>query len=400
MHIHPHDGETLRLSGEIFQKEEPFVRGNPKLQNPMFFVANTEERLPKDHPLRAIKRQADEVLNEMSRDFEAAYSETGRPSIPPEALLKAMLLQALYAISSERRLVEAINWNLLYRWFCGLDPDALVWDATTFTHNRERFEEHGLVGKFFERVVQTALVKNYASNDHFTVDGTLIQSWASLKSFRPQGEKRDEGPAAGGSNPSVNFRGEKRTNETHRSTTDPEARLAKKSPGAAAQLAHSGHVLMENRHGLCLAIRVARADGYAERRTAKTMLRRFRRRHGLQPKTLGGDAGYEAGEFLRTIEEDFGVTPQVPITAEHVVAEDASGDARRRMMRRMKTLGYRISQKARKKVEQIFGWLKQPGGLRKVRHVGRWKIQQVAYLWGAAYNLLRMANLERQSVAA
>ncbi len=376
------------------------MRGNPKLQNPMFFVANTEQRLPKDHPLRAIKQQADEVLQQMSGDFEAAYSETGRPSIPPEALLKAMLLQALYAISSERRLVDAINWNLLYRWFCDLDPDQAMWDATTFTKNRERFEEHGLVQKFFERVVRAALVKKYASNDHFTVDGTLIQSWASLKSFRPKKEKPDDGPTEGGGNPSVDFRGEKRLNETHESTTDPEARLAKKSPGVGAQLAHSGHVLMENRHGLCLDIRVARADGYAERKTAKQMLRRFRRRHRVHPETLGADAGYAAGEFLRTIEKDFDITPHVPIPAARVVAEDGPGDARRRMLRRMKTLGYRISQKARKKVEQIFGWLKQSGGLRKVRHVGRWKIQQVAYLWGAAYNLLRMANLERQGVAA
>lgn len=376
------------------------MRGNPKLQNPMFFIANTEERLAKNHPLRAIKRRADEVLQQMERAFEAAYSETGRPSIPPEALLKALLLQALYSISSERRLVDAINWNMLYRWFCDLDPDALVWDATTFTKNRERFERHGLVQKFFERVVASALVDQYASNDHFTVDGTLIQSWASLKSFRPKEEPRDRPPAEGGSNPSVDFRGEKRSNETHRSTTDPEARLAKKSPGAGAQLAHSGHVLMENRHGLCLDIRVARADGYAERKTAKKMLRRFRRRHRIVPGTLGGDAGYEAGEFLRTIEDDFAITPHVPISAERVVAEDADGDARRRMLRRMKTLGYRISQKARKKVEQIFGWLKQPGGLRKVRHLGRWKIQQVAYLWGAAYNLLRLAHLEVREAAA
>lgn len=382
------------------QKEENIVRGNPKLQNPMFFVANTEERLAKNHPLRAIKRRADEVLLQMERAFAAAYSETGRPSIPPEALLKALLLQALYSISSERRLVDAINWNLLYRWFCDLDPDALVWDATTFTKNRERFERHGLVQKFFEQVVASALVEQYASNDHFTVDGTLIQSWASLKSFRPKEEPRDHPPAAGGSNPSVDFRGEKRSNETHRSTTDPEARLAKKSPGAGAQLAHSGHVLMENRHGLCLDIRVARADGYAERKTAKKMLRRFRRRHRIVPGTLGGDAGYQAGEFLRTIEDDFAITPHVPISAPRVVAEDADGDARRRMLRRMKTLGYRISQKARKKVEQIFGWLKQPGGLRKVRHVGRWKIQQVAYLWGAAYNLLRLAHLEVREAAA
>lgn len=375
------------------------MRGNSKLQNPMFFVANTEERLAKNHPLRAVKRRADEVLAQMGRAFDAAYSEQGRPSIPPEALLKALLLQALYSIPSERRLVDAINWNLLYRWFCDLDPDQAVWDATTFTHNRERFERHGLVQKFFERVVASALVEPYASNDHFTVDGTLIQSWASLKSFRPKDQTRDDPPSDGGSNPSVDFRGTQRTNETHRSTTDPEARLAKKSPGAGAQLCHSGHVLMENRHGLCLDIRVAPAGGYAERKTAKKMLRRFRCRHGLQPQTLGGDAGYEAGEFLRTIEEDFGVTPHVPITAERVVAEDANGDARRRMLRRMKTLGYRISQKARKKVEQIFGWLKQAGGLRKVRHVGRWKIQQVAYLWAAAYNLLRLAHLEALGVA-
>ena len=375
------------------------MRGAQDLQNPMFFVANTEERLPKDHPLRAIKRQADEVLKAMSRDFEAAYSETGRPSIPPEALLKAMLLQALYSIPSERRLVDALNWNLLYRWFCDLDPDERVWDATVFTKNRERFERHGLVQKFFERVVALALMKRYASNDHFTVDGTLIQSWASLKSFRPQPEKRDE-PPEGGSNPSVNFRGEKRSNATHQSTTDPEARLARKGDGQPALLSHSGHVLAENRHGLCLDIRVAAADGYAERALAKTMLRRFRRRHGVKPKTLGADAGYAAGEFLRSVEEDLKIKPHVPMAAERVRARGPEGDARRRMLRRMQTLGYQISQRVRKKVEQVFGWLKQPGGLRKVRHGGRWKIQQVAYVWGAAYNLLRLANLERAGVAA
>lgn len=374
------------------------MRGNQQLQNPMFFVANTEERLAADHPLRAIKRQADEVLKAMSRDFAAAYSETGRPSIPPEALLKAMLLQALYSIPSERRLVDALNWNLLYRWFCDLDPDAEVWDATTFTKNRERFERHGLVRKFFEQVVAAALVKRYASNDHFTVDGTLIQSWASLKSFRPQEEKGDEPPREGGRNPSVNFRGEPRSNATHQSTTDPEARLARKGNNVGAYLCHSGHVLAENRHGLCLDIQVAPAEGHAERETAKTLLRRFWRRHGRKPQTLGADAGYAAGEFLRTLEEDFRVTPHVPIAAARVTTPGPAGNARRRMLRRMHTLAYQLSQRARKKVEQVFGWLKQPGGLRKVRHVGRWKIQQVAYLWAAAYNLLRLANLERAGV--
>jgi transposase len=366
------------------------VRGNPKLQNPMFFGANTEERLAKDHPLRAIKRRADEVLNGMQRAFEDAYSETGRPGIPPEALLKALLLQALYSIPSERRRVDAINWNLLYRWFCDLDPDPAVWDATAFTHNRERFERHGLVQKFFARVVATALVERYASNDPFTVDGTRSQLGASLKSFRPKEQPVDEG----GSNPSVNFRGEKRRNETHRSTTDPEARLAPKSDGQPALLCHRGPALRENRQGLCLDIAITVADGYAERDTAEKLVRRLRRRQGVKPETVSADRGFEAGEFLRRLEEELDITPHVPITAERVTTPGPAGDARRRMLRRMKTKGHALSQRARKKIEPLFGWMKQAGGLRKVRHVGRWKIQQGAYLWAAAFNLLRLAHLE------
>jgi transposase len=394
-----HEGGRQHVGQRIFGTQENFVRGNAELQNPMFFVANTEERLAKTHPLRAVKRRADEVLEQMSRSFDAAYSEQGRPSIPPEQMLKALLLQALYSIPSERRLVDAINWNLLYRWFCDLDPDAGVWDATTFTKNRERFERHGLVQKFFERVVASALVEEYASNDHFTVDGTLLQSWASLKSFRRKDQPLDPPPGGGGSNPSVDFHGQKRSNQTHQSTTDPEARLARKSDGAPALLSHSGHVLVENRHALCLDIRVAAADGYAERAMAEKMLRHVERRHGVRPKTLGGDKGYEAGEFLRRVEEELGITPHVPISSERVTSPGPAGDARRRMLQRMKTAAYRLSQKLRKKVEQLFGWMKQPGGLRKVRHVGRWKIQQVAYLWAAAYNLLRLAHLEAQAGA-
>lgn len=394
MLLNMREAQTPRFLRRISRNQENFVRGNPKLQNPMFFVANTEERLAKNHPLRAIKRRADEVLKALQRTFDDAYSETGRPGIPPEALLKALLLQALYSIPSERRLVDAINWNLLYRWFCDLDPDQAVWDATAFTHNRERFERHGLVQKFFERVVASALVEQYASNDHFTVDGTLIQSWASLKSFRPKDEPGDGPPKQGGSNPSVNFRGEKRSNETHQSTTDPQARLARKSDGTPALLCHSGHALMENRHGLCLDIAIAVADGHAERATAEELLRRFRRRHGVKPETLSADRGFEAGEFLRTLEEDLHITPHVPITAQRVTSPGPAGDARRRMLRRMRTKAYALSQRARKKIEQMFGWMKQAGGLRKVRHVGRWKIQQVAYLWAAAFNLLRLAHLE------
>ena len=369
------------------------MRGNSKLQNPMFFVANAEERLPKTHPLRAVKRRADDVLQQMNRALDAAYSEQGRPSIPPEQLLKALLLQALFSIPSERRLVDAINWNLLYRWFCDVELDAEMWDATTFTKNRERFERHGLVQKFFDQVVKSALLADYVSNDHFSVDGTLIQSWASLKSFRPKDEPLD-GPPSPGGNPTADFRGQKRTNQTHRSTSDPEARLARKSDGAPALLCHSGHALMENRHGLCLDIRVAAADGHAEREQAEAMLHRFRQHHRITPKTLGADAGYEAGEFLHEIEKKLEITPHVPITAARVTSPGEGGDARRRMLRRMKTKGYAISQWARKKIEQIFAWMKQPGGVRRVRHLGRWKIQQVAYLWAAAYNLLRLANLE------
>ena len=248
--------------------------------------------------------------------------------------------------------------------------------------------------KFFERVVATALIEQYASNDHFTVDGTLIQSWASLKSFRPKDEPGDRPPKEGGRNPSVNFRGETRRNETHQSTTDPQARLARKSDGTPALLCHSGHALMENRHGLCLDIAIAVADGHAERDTAEELLRRFRRRHGVKPETVSADRGFEAGEFLRTLEEDLDVTPHVPITAPRVTSPGPAGDARRRILRRMKTKGYALSQRARKKIEQMFGWMKQAGGLRKVRHVGRWKIQQVAYLWAAAFNLLRLAHWE------
>jgi transposase len=350
--------------------------------------------LPKDHPLRAIKRRADEVLKTMQRAFDDAYSETGRPGIPPEALLKALLLQARYSIPSERRLVDAIGWNLLYRWFCDIERDAERWDATAFTHNRERFERHGLVQKFFERVVATALIEQYASNDHFTVDGTLIQSWASLKSFRPKDEPPDQRSSDGGSNPSVNFRGERRRNETHRSTTDPEARLARKSDGQPALLSHNGPALIENRHGLCLDIAVAEANGHAERDHARQLLARFRRRHHVKPETVAADRGYEAGAFLRALEEDLSITPHVPITADRVTSQGPEAEARRRMLRRMKRKGYALSQRARKKVEQLFGWMKQPGALRKVRHVGRWKIQQVAYLWAAAYNLLRLAHLE------
>lgn len=315
----------------------------------MFFIANTEKRLSKNHPLHSIKRRADEVPKQMLRAFNDPHSETVRPGIPPETLLKALLLQALYLIPSERWLVETIGWNLLYRWSCDIEPDAEMWDATALTHNRERFERHGAVQKFFECVVAKALTEQHASDDHFTVGGTLIQSWASLKSFRPKHEPREPGPGEGGGNPSANFRGQRRTNETYRPTTDPEARLARKNDGQPTLLWHSRHAPVENRRRLWLDIAVAEVNGHTDRNTAKELLRRSGERHGVKSKTVSADRGCEAGKFLRRLEENLDITSHVVITG------GKAAEARRRMLRRMKTKGYALGQRARKKIEQIFG---------------------------------------------
>jgi transposase len=370
------------------------MRGIDTKQARLFSYVSQEERIPQSHPLRTIRRMSDAVLESLTKRFDRLYSDTGRPSIPPERLLRALLLQVLYSIRSERLLMEQLDYNLLYRWFVGLNMDDEVWDASVYTKNRDRLLEGDIADVFFDQVMAIARERALLSDEHFTVDGTLIEAWAGQKSFQKK-EGSSQPPSDGGSNPTVDFHGEKRSNATHESTTDPEARLAKKSPGVGAQLCHSGHVLMENRHGLCLDIAVAAADGYAERNTATKLLRRFERRHGVKPKTMGGDGGFAAGEFLRRIEEDLHITPHVPLSAERVTSRGAAADARRRMRRRMKTKGYALSQRARKKIEQMFGWMKQAGGLRKARHVGRWKIQQVAYLWAAAYNLLRLAHLEQ-----
>lgn len=369
------------------------MRGRATKQLPMFYMISVEGELPASHPLRAIKRRADAILAGMSRDFEAAYSWTGRPGIAPERLLKAMLLQALHSIRSEIQLMQAIQFNLLYRWFVDLSDDP-VWTPETFSMNRERFEKHDLVRKFFDRIVHEAIVEGYASADHFTVDGTLIRSWASLKSLKPKdpaeaGPRSDEDPG----NPSVDFRGERRTNATHVSATDPEARLMRKGKGQPAYLCHSGHVLMENRHGLCMAVAVDQADGKAERRSAKAMLEHVRRRHWIRVETLGTDKGYDDGAFLLELERR-GVKPHVPVRPVRSRSQEAPVCARRRAQRRMRTKGYQISQRVRKRVEEIFGWLKSVGGMARARLAGRWKIAQEMLMSGAAYNLLRLARLE------
>jgi transposase len=371
------------------------MRGYVDRQSPMFVACNVEDRIPAEHPLRKVKAWADAVLVEMRRDFAAAYSDRGRPGIPPEQMLKALLLRAIYSIPSERRLMEAIEFNLLYRWFVDLPPDQPAWTPEAFSVNRERFMAHNLARKFFDRVVGEAIDRELISNDHFTADGTLIRSLASQKSVRPIEARNDDDEDAdrpSGRDAPANWHGQRRRNQTHRSTTDPQARLARKGFGKEAHLCHSAHVLMENRSGLCLDITIDEACGVAERRQALRMLDRVAGRQRLMPRTLGADTGYDAGAFLLAL-EDRGIEPHVPIRAGRIKARTAQADARRRARQRMKTCRHRLSQRVRKSVEQVIGGSKTVGGLARTRFLGRDRIAMDAYLTGAAHNLLRLTRL-------
>lgn len=385
------------------------MRGQVDRQQSMFVVLNLDEKVPADHPLRAIKAWADQVLGSMRWDFEAAYSHTGRPGVPPEQLLKALVLQALYAIPSEIKLMEAIDYNLLYRWFLDLPADAAVWTPEAFSTNRQRFIDHDLVRVFFEKVVGQAMKQGLVSEDHFSVDGTLIRSLASHKSLTPtdgrskaartrrEADDRDDegsGGTSGGSRDAmVDWKGEKLSNQTHRSTTDPDALLARKGRGRPAELCHSGHVLMENRHGLCVDMAVDDADGHAERESAKAMLKRVRKRHRIKPKTAGFDTGYDDGAFLHELEQKLKIKPHVPTRKGPIKATDDAADARRRARRRSKTKGYAISQRIRKRVEQVIGWCKTNGHWARTRFLGHDRIESEGLIIGAAYNLLRMTRL-------
>lgn len=369
------------------------MRGRVDGQGALFCMVDLEARVPEDHPLRAIKRRVDAELGRMREAFRRAYAKTGRPSIPPEQLIKATLLQALYTIRSERQLCEQIDYNMLYRWFLDMSVDEPVWDHSTFTKNRDRFAKHGLLQRFFEGSVAQAIAEEAARVDHFSVDGTLIEAWASMKSVRPKDEP-DDTTSGGDSNRWVDWRGEKRSNETHASRTDGEARLARKGRGQPAILAHSLHALMENRNGLLLDVAVDEANGTAEREVAVEMLGRVRRRHWLRPETLGMDQGYDDGPFLETLEADCDVVPHVPMDAPPRDPERPGYEARRRAHRRRHTVGYRISQCVRKRIEEIFGWLKTIAGLKKTRFVGRWKTQLYAYAAGAVWNFLRLAKVQ------
>ena len=378
------------------------MRGQADDQAPLFHVFNVEERIRTDHPLRDIKCRVDRILDGMSARFAKAYSGTGRPSVPPERLLKAMLLLALYSVRSERQLCERIDTDFLFRWFLDLQPSEEAFDATTFTRNRQRLDDHDLAKTFFAAVVREAITAGLCS-EHFSVDGTLIESFAAAKSFRPKDAADADPKDANGFQPrnvDVDFHGQKRSNDTHASRTDPEAKLYRKGRGKEAKLAHMGHTLGENRHGLIVAVAVTEANGTAERTAALDMLAELKATHAVQPKTLGADKGYDDGEFFRDVEARQ-IEPHVPLVkeprnpAEVPYHKQRPGvEARQRMKARMASEGYRLSQKCRKKIEEGYGWLKSIGGLARSRLVGRWKLKQLLEIGAAAYNLVRMRKLK------
>ena len=353
------------------------MRGNKEIQVTMLSSVTADQLVPADHPIRLIKPIVDNALRELSPVFSRMYAETGRPSIPPEHLLKACLLIALYSVRSERQFCERLQYDLLFKWFLDLNITDPAFDASSFSKNKERLLEHEVAREFLTVVLGEARRRRLLSEDHFTVDGTLLEAWASLKSFHPK-DGGDGTPGAGEKNPSVDFHGEKRTNDTHQSTTDPEARLARKGRGKEARLCFSGHVLMENRNGLVVDVALTQATGTAERETALDMLEEVRRPHRV---TVGADKGYDTQDFVTRC-RSMKITP-------HVARRQTSKvDGRT-----TRHAGYQVSQRIRKRVEEIFGWVKTVGGGRKLRYKG---IERNRLWWeftAAAYNLLRMARI-------
>ncbi len=356
------------------------MRGPDTQQAAMFSYLSPEERVPATHPLRPLRQYVDTALTGLSPRLAKLYAQTGRPSIAPEKLLRALLLQVLYSIRSERLLMEQLDYNLLFRWFVGLDLDAPVWDVTVFTKNRDRLLEGEVAIAFFDQVLVQAKAHQLLSDEHFTVDGTLVEAWAGQKSFTKKTAAPTAPPDDPG-NPSVDFRGERRTNATHASTTDPEARLYKKATGEAAKLGFLGHVLMENRHGLVVNATVTPATGTAEREAALALVDAVHRGRRI---TVGGDKNYDTAAFVAALRARQ-VTPHV---AQHTTRRASAIDGRT-----TRHPGYAVSQQKRKRVEEIFGWLKTVGLLRKVKVRG---IPRVGWLFtfaAAVYNLVRMRNL-------
>jgi transposase len=352
------------------------MRGSDDQTSDMFSYLSPEQRVRPDHPLRAIRRLTDEVFTSLSPRFTKMYSDIGRPSIPPEQLLRALLIQSLYTVRSERLLMEEIDYSVLYRWFVGLSMEDAIWSPTTFSKNRDRLLESDIAAAFFDGVLAQARAAGLLSDEPFTVDGTLLEAWASLKSFR----RKDEGltlPPDDPGNPTVNFHGESRRNDTHQSTTDPDAQLVRKGQGKEAKLSYAGHVLLDNRHGLVAHVCATAATGTAEREAAWLLLGALT--HG---GTVGGDKGFDVPSFVAGVRE-LTITPHV---AQKVKGSAIDG-------RTTRHAGDAISQRKRKLIEQVFGWMNTVGGLRTLRHRGGELVDWIVTFTAAAYNLIRLRTL-------
>ena len=363
------------------------MRGSDERSGALFSYIDLEARVRSDHPLRPILAIANAALGDLTKDFETLYSGMGRPSIAPEKLLRAMLLQAFYGIRSERQLMERMEFDLLFRWFAGLGVDDPAWDHSTFSKNRDRLLQGEIAGKFLRAIVSQPKVKRLLSSDHFSVDGTLLEAWASIKSFRRQdGSDGDGGP---GRNAERDFHGEKRSNETHRSTTDPEAKLYRKGDGQPARLCYMGHALMENRHGLAVGGGATLATGTAEREAALALVKHRRGRSGRRI-TLGADKAYDVTQFVTDLRARR-VTPHIAIDG-HL---SKTGKRRKTAIdkRTLRHPGYEISQRCRKRIEEVFGWIKSSAGLAKVKLRGRARVDAAFTLALAAYNLIRLPKL-------
>ncbi|SRR6266436_2847091 len=368
------------------------MRGDDLQQAEMYSYLSPEQRVPADHPLRLVREMTDRVLAGMSRRFEGMYAKTGRPSIAPEKLLRTLLLQVLYTVRSERLLMEQLNYNLLFRWFVGLNMDDAVWDATVFSKNRDRLLEGDVAERFFQGVLQQARDKDLLSDEHFSVDGTLVEAWASLKSFQPKdqgkGQEKSDKPDDPG-NPSVDFHGEKRSNDTHESKTDPDAKLARKGKGKEAKLSYNGNLMIENRNGLIVDAEVWEANGTAERDAALAMLEQI---PGEGRVTVGGDKNYDTKDFVAEC-RNLHVTP-------HVAQNEKRPGGSALDERTTRHAGYAVSQRKRKRIEECFGWMKTIALLRKLRHCGILKVGWIFTFTAAAYNLVRLRNLNRAAIPA
>jgi transposase len=358
------------------------MRGTSDRQLAMLSSLSPEDLIPPDHPIRRIRKVVDAVLAELDGEFDAMYAGSGRPSVPPETLLKATVLMALYSMRSERAFCERLNYDLLFKWFLGLPIDAKAFDATTFTKNRDRLLDHEIADQFFAAVVGQAKLRRYLSSEHFSVDGTLLEAWASHKSFQPK-DKPGRKPPTAGRNAEVSFHGERRSNDTHQSTTDPEARMARKSNATAAKLCYTGHLLMEHRNALIVDAELTEATGYAERATALEMLERLppmaRRR------TVAGDKGYDTKDFVADVRE-LGFTPHI---APNTTRQRSTIDGRT-----TRHPGHVTSQRIRKRIEEPFGWMKTIAGGRKLRYIGRQRNRAWFLMTGAVYNIIRIAALD------